>query len=67
VEKTRNGVEKTRTKSNGLRVVALSAISAFAAPLVLVSVIVLRKAERRISSRFRFWNKRLQNEISRWT
>jgi hypothetical protein len=60
-------VVKTGTKSNGLRVVVLSAISAFAAPLVFVSVIVLRKAERRVLSHFRFWSKRLQHEISRWT
>jgi hypothetical protein len=43
-------VEKTGSKSNGLRVVALSAISAFAAPLVFVSLIVLRKAERRVNA-----------------
>jgi hypothetical protein len=53
--------------SSGLRVVALSAISAFMAPLVFVSVIVLRKAERRSRSQFRHWNRRLQNEISRWS
>ena len=64
---TTSDVVKTGTKSNGLRVVVLSAISAFAAPLVFVSVIVLRKAERRVLSHFRFWSKRLQHEISRWT
>jgi hypothetical protein len=64
---TTRGVEKKGTKSNGLRVVALSAISAFAAPLVFVSLIVLRKAERQAKSRFGFWNKRFQHEISRWT
>jgi hypothetical protein len=64
---TTSGVEKKGTKSNGLRVVALSAISAFAAPLVFVGVIVLRKVERRANSQFQFWNKRFQHEISRWT
>jgi hypothetical protein len=53
--------------TSGARVVVLSAISAFAAPLVFVSLIVLRKAERRVHSRYVFWNKRLQHEISRWT
>ncbi len=47
--------------------VALSAISAFTAPLVFVSVIVLRKAERRVRSRYKHVNKRLQREITRWT
>jgi hypothetical protein len=60
-------VERTQNKSSGLRVVVLSAISGFAAPFVFVSVIVLRKGERRVSARYRFWNKRLQREISRWT
>jgi hypothetical protein len=60
-------VERTANTSRGLRVVALSAISGFAAPLVFVSVIVLRKAERRVNSRYKHLNKRLQREISRWT
>jgi hypothetical protein len=60
-------VKQKGTNSSGLRVVALSAISAFLAPLVFVSVIVLRKAERRGRSQYRRWNKRLQHEISRWT
>ena len=42
-------MERTGKTSKGLRVVALSAISAFAAPLVFVSLIVMRKAERRLN------------------
>ena len=64
---TTNDVEKTGSKSNGLRVVALSAISAFAAPLVFVSLIVLRKAERRVNAQYRQQTRRLRHEISRWT
>jgi hypothetical protein len=60
-------VERTQNKSHGLRVVVLSAISGFTAPLVFVSVIVFRKTERRVNARYRHVNKRMQREISRWT
>jgi hypothetical protein len=50
-----------------LRTVALSAASAFVAPAVFFSIIVLRKVNRRVNVQARFWNKRLQHEISRWT
>ena len=60
-------MEKTGTKSNGLRVVALSAISAFTAPLVFLSVIVIRKASAGWVRQYRHWSKRLEHEISRWT
>jgi hypothetical protein len=53
--------------SSGLRIVALSAVSAFLAPLVFVSVIVLRKVDRRGRAQFRRWSKRFEHEISRWT
>ena len=46
---------------------ALSALSAFIAPLVFVGIIVLRKVDRRLSVHLRQWNKRLQHEIARWT
>jgi hypothetical protein len=49
------------------RTIFLSALSALAAPAVFVSIIVLRKVNRRVSHEARFWNKRLQHEISRWT
>jgi hypothetical protein len=60
-------VERTGNSSKGLRVVALSAISAFAAPLVFVSLIVLRKTERRLQIQISHWTRRLRHEISRWT
>ncbi len=60
-------MERTQNKSGGLRVVVLSAISGLTAPLVFVSVIVLRKAEHRAGVKYRHWNRRLQREISRWT
>jgi hypothetical protein len=48
-------------------VVVLSALSAFAAPLVFVGVIVLRKIDRRGRVQFRRLSKRLQHELARWT
>jgi hypothetical protein len=53
--------------SKGLRVAFLSALSAFAAPLVFVSVIVLRKVNRRGKVHFRRMSKRFQHELARWT
>jgi hypothetical protein len=60
-------VRENRGSSNGPRVVAISAISGFMAPLVFVSIIVLRKVTRRGRVQYRHWNRRLQHEISRWT
>jgi hypothetical protein len=60
-------VKQKRSGSSGLRVVVLSSLSAFAAPLVFVSVIVLRKVDRRGRTHLRHLNKRFQNEIARWT
>ena len=51
----------------GLRIVFLSAIAAFFAPLVFVGILILRKAERRFNFHARVWNKRLQHEIARWS
>jgi len=50
-----------------LRIIVLSAASAFFAPLVFVSIILLRKAERRFNVHARVWSKRLQHEIARWS
>jgi hypothetical protein len=60
-------VKEKRAGSSGVRVVFLSALSAFAAPLVFVSVIVLRKANRRGKVHVRHLNKRFQNELARWS
>jgi hypothetical protein len=60
-------VKKKAGNSNPGRVVALSAISGFMAPLVFVSLIVFRKVERRGRAHFRFWNRRLQHELARWS
>ena len=49
------------------RLIVLSALSAFIAPLVFVSIIVLRKVNRRVNTKARFWNKRLQHELARWS
>jgi hypothetical protein len=60
-------VKRKGTNSIGARVVILSALSAFAAPLVFVSVIVLRKMDRRSRVHLRRLNKRWQHELARWT
>jgi hypothetical protein len=60
-------VKQKRSGANHQRVVAVSAVSGFLAPLVFVGVIVLRKVNRRSRTHFRRWNKRLQHEISRWS
>ena len=60
-------VSESERKPGPMRVVALSASSAFLAPLVFVALIGLRKAQRRLNVYTRSWNKRLQHEIARWT
>jgi len=60
-------VSGSERKPGAMRVVALSGFSAFLAPLVFVGLIALRKAQRRLNVYTRSWNKRLQNEIARWT
>src|ERR1700728_942748 len=64
---TTTSVKQKGAGANHQRVVAISAISGFLAPLVFVGVIVLRKVNRRSRVHFRQWNKRLQHEISRWS
>jgi hypothetical protein len=54
-------------RSNHLRVVFLSALSAISAPMVFVGIIVLRRVDRRFTSHWRHWTERLQHEIARWT
>jgi hypothetical protein len=60
-------MENAGRRRGGLRVVGLSALSAFMAPLVFVGIIVLRKVDRRVNVQLRQWNKRLQHEIARWS
>jgi hypothetical protein len=45
----------------------LSAATALIAPFVFVGIIVLRKVAVRMHMKTRFWNKRLQHEIARWS
>jgi hypothetical protein len=60
-------VKRFGGSSDHQRVVAISALSGFLAPLVFVGVIVFRKVNRRSRAHLRQWNKRLQHEISRWS
>jgi hypothetical protein len=59
-------MKQTGGRSEHQRVIAISALSGFMAPLVFVGVILMRKVHRRSRIQFRSWNKRLQHEISRW-
>jgi hypothetical protein len=52
--------------SDHTRVIAISALSGFLAPLVFVGVIALRKVHRRSRVQVRRWNKRFQHELARW-
>ncbi len=60
-------MNRSPRKLGSPRIVALSALSAFFAPLVFVSIIVMRKVERRVNFHARIWNKRLRHEIARWS
>ena len=60
-------MKRTGGNSDPTRVIAISALSGFLAPLVFVGVIVLRKVNRRSRVQVRRWNKRFQHELARWT
>jgi hypothetical protein len=60
-------VKQKGAGANHQRVVAISAISGFLAPLVFVGVIVLRKVNRRSRVHFRRLNHRFQREVARWS
>ena len=53
-------MDRTTGRSGGRRIIALSALSGFIAPLVFVGIIVLRKVERRLNVQYRHWSKRLR-------
>jgi hypothetical protein len=55
------------TPARELRLMMLSAATSFLAPFVFVAIIVLRKVAVRMHVKTRFWNKRLQHEIARWS
>ena len=60
-------MKRTGGTSDHTRVIAISALSGFLAPLVFVGVIVLRKVNRRSQVHFRRLNKRFQHELARWS
>ncbi len=45
----------------------VSAMAGFAAPLVFVFALLMRKVNRRATFLARGWKKRLQHELARWT
>ena len=54
-------------RSNELRVVTLSVIAGFFAPLVFFLILALRKVRRRAHVHFKFWDKRVKAELARWS
>ena len=66
-----SGVDGSKDGSKSVtreaRLLVLSALSAFIAPFVFVSIIVLRKVNRRVNVQARFWNSRLRREMARWS
>jgi hypothetical protein len=60
-------VDGSENVTREARILVLSALSAFIAPLVFVSIIVLRKVNRRVNVQARFLNKRLRRELARWS
>jgi hypothetical protein len=55
------------TPARELRLMMLSAATVLMAPFVFVSIIVFRKVAFRLQAKSRFWNKRLQHELARWS
>jgi hypothetical protein len=62
-----NRMDGSPSATKQARIAGISAVAGMFAPLVFVSIIVLRKVNRRAKAYTRHWNKRLQNEISRWS
>jgi hypothetical protein len=60
------GMEHQGRAARDLRVMLLSAMSAALAPLVLTSLLVIRRLKPRVRFIFRHWNGRIQREIARW-
>jgi hypothetical protein len=60
-------MDTARRPSHELRTASLSAFAGFTAPLVFVAVLVLRKLNRRMHFRVRFWNNRVKRELARWS
>jgi hypothetical protein len=57
----------TQKGTNRIRIMGVSAMAGFTAPLVFVLALALRKVSRHAKFFARGWNKRLQHELSRWT
>jgi hypothetical protein len=45
----------------------LSAMSVVLTPMVLTSLLIIRKLIPRLRFLFRHWNRRLEREIARWS
>jgi hypothetical protein len=60
-------VDASPSSPSRARIAGLSVVAGMSAPLVFVSIIVLRKVNRRTKAYARHWGKRFQHEIDRWT
>jgi hypothetical protein len=50
-----------------VRIITLSAIAGFFAPLFFFTIFALRKIRRRVHVHFKFWDKRVKAELARWS
>lgn len=60
-------MDGTGGRTGGLRVLVLSALSALLAPLIFVTIVGLRRTQRRVTVHMRIWGRRLRHEIARWS
>jgi hypothetical protein len=60
-------MDAKRRAARDVRVMLLSAMSVALTPLVLTTLLIIRKLKPRLRFAFRGWNRRLQREIERWS
>jgi hypothetical protein len=60
-------VDESPPGAKPMRIMGLSVVGGLFAPLVFVSIMVLRKFHRRTKVLTRHWGRRLSHEIARWT
>jgi hypothetical protein len=53
--------------ASSVRTMSLSVVAGAFAPLVFAMVVVLRKVNRRVNVKYRFYSKRMRAEMARWS
>jgi hypothetical protein len=53
--------------TNEFRIIGLSVMAGFLAPLCFVLIFAMRKIRRRVTLHFKFWDKRVKAELARWS